>query len=89
MSIGTIIQEKVNALPMDLQEDVLEYIEKLSVDNRQIQNEEIEQKVAKRLLAKGLISEIPEPLSDEEDADFDLIEIEGEPVSEMIIKERR
>ncbi|CAN5579109.1 hypothetical protein BH24ACI2_BH24ACI2_16390 [soil metagenome] len=89
MSIGTIIKEKVNALPMDLQEDVLEYVEKLSANSRQIPNEQLEQEVAKRLLAKELISEVPEPLSDEEDADFDLIEVEGEPVSEMIIKERR
>lgn len=40
------------------------------------------------LLAKGVISEIPEGLTDEED-DFEPIEFEGEPLSEMIIRERR
>ncbi len=89
MSIGTIIQEKIRALPIDLQEDVLEYVEKLSANNQQTKEKEIEQEVAKRLFAKGLISEIPEPLSDAEDADFELIEVEGKPVSEMIIRERR
>ncbi|CAN5697674.1 hypothetical protein BH18ACI1_BH18ACI1_10640 [soil metagenome] len=40
------------------------------------------------LLAKGVISEIPEGITDEED-DFEPIEIEGEPLSETIIRERR
>ncbi len=39
------------------------------------------------LLAEGFISEIPEGMTDEED-DFELIEIEGEPISETIIKDR-
>jgi len=42
-----------------------------------------------RLLEKGLISEIAEPMSDAEDAEFEPIEVEGEPLSEMIIRERR
>ena len=40
------------------------------------------------LLAKGLISNIPEGITDDED-DFEPVEFEGEPVSEMIIRERR
>lgn len=89
MNIGTIIQEKVDALPLYLQKDVLEYVENLSTGKSPAQNEEVERKVAKRLLAKGLISEMPELLTDAEDAGFELIEVEGETVSEMIIKERR
>lgn len=89
MNLGTVIQDKVNALPSDLQEEVLQYIERLVSANRKIQTAEIENEVSKRLLAKGIISEIPEKMSDEEDAEFELISIEGEPLSETIIKERR
>ncbi len=47
-----------------------------------------EREFAEYLLAKGVISEIPEGITDEED-DFEPIEIEGEPLSETIIRERR
>lgn len=40
------------------------------------------------LLAKGAITHIPEGMTDDED-DFEPIEIEGEPLSEIIIRERR
>lgn len=39
------------------------------------------------LLAEGLISNIPETYTDEDD-DFEPIEIEGEPLSESILKDR-
>jgi TRAP-type C4-dicarboxylate transport system substrate-binding protein len=89
MNLGIVIQDKVNTLPPDLQEEVLRYIEKLASANRKIQTVELEQEVSKRLLAKGIISEIPEPMTDEEDAEIELITIEGEPLSKTIIKERR
>jgi hypothetical protein len=89
MNTGTIIQDKVNALPSEMQKEVLQYVERLVSANRAIQTAEIEQEVAKRLLARGLISEIPEPMSDEEDAETELLTIKGEPLSETIIKERR
>jgi len=38
-------------------------------------------------LEKGLIGEIP-PRWDDDDEDFEPIEIEGEPLSKMIIRER-
>lgn len=40
------------------------------------------------LLAKGVITHIPEGMTDEDD-DFEPIEFEGKPLSEMIIRERR
>lgn len=43
----------------------------------------------KRLLEKGLITEIAGPMTDEEDDEFDAIEIGGEPLSQMILRERR
>lgn len=51
--------------------------------------ENLEREILERLLAKGLLSEIVEPMTDDEDDEFEPIEIEGEPLSEMIIRERR
>ena len=47
-----------------------------------------EEQFLQYLLAKGVITHIPAGMTDEED-DFEPIEIEGEPLSEMIIRERR
>jgi predicted DNA-binding antitoxin AbrB/MazE fold protein len=47
-----------------------------------------EENFLQMLLAEGLISHIPEGITDDED-DFEPIEIEGEPLSETIIRERR
>jgi hypothetical protein len=41
------------------------------------------------LLAEGIISEIPPCIFDDEEENFEPIEVEGEPLSEMIIRERR
>ncbi|MDQ3749619.1 MAG: hypothetical protein M3367_11525 [Acidobacteriota bacterium] len=46
-----------------------------------------EAEIAEILLAKGIISKIPAHWNDDED--FEPIEIEGEPISETIIRERR
>ncbi len=48
-----------------------------------------EQEVLERLVAKGVISEIVAPMSDEEDGEYPPMEIAGEPLSEMIVRERR
>ena len=41
------------------------------------------------LLSKGIISDIPTRNETDEDDDFESIMFEGEPLSEMIIRERR
>lgn len=46
------------------------------------------QELWQKLFEEGLITHIPSGISDEED-DFEPIEIEGEPISETIIRERR
>ena len=89
MNLGSVIQDKVNALPFELQEEVLRYVERLASVNRTIRETQLENEVSKRLLSKGIISEIPEPMSDEEDAEIELMNIEGGPLSETIIRERR
>lgn len=48
-----------------------------------------EEAFARKLLADGFISNIPARDETDEEDDFELIEFEGEPLSEMIIRERR
>ena len=50
--------------------------------------ERLEVELLQKMLAEGLISHIPEGISDEDD-DFEPIEVMGKPVSETIIEERR
>ena len=59
------------------------------IDSPISDEERVEQEVLKRLLAKGLLSEIAPGLTDEEDDEIQPIEIAGEPLSEMLIRERR
>jgi len=43
--------------------------------------------ILREMLAEGMISHIPEGISDEDD-DFEPIEIKGEPLSETILEDR-
>lgn len=81
------IVEEVRALTLDEQRTLREMLEKLLVtDAAQMTEDQFEQ----RLLAKGIISRIPPRIRD---ADFYAnrkpIEVEGKPLSETIIEERR
>lgn len=71
-------------------EEVLEWLEERRAAGRtEVLAAEAERQVLEALLSKGMLEEIVEPMTDEEDDDFEPIEIEGEPLSEMIIRERR
>lgn len=82
--------QMIEQLSDDEQKKVADWLEKRKpVTAEQVSDEsELEQKFLARLLEKGLISEIP-PRWDDDDDDFEPIEVEGEPLSEMIIRERR
>ena len=54
-------------------------------EQRPITEDEVEQ----ILLAKGIISEIPPRVPDDEEETFEPIEVPGKPLSETIIEERR
>ena len=59
---------------------------------KEFAEEEIEARevaFSKKLLAEGFISNIPPRDETDDDDDFEPIEFEGEPLSEMIIRERR
>ncbi len=51
--------------------------------------EEFKARLFEQLMKDGLLSEVAPGLTDEEDDEIQPIEIDGEPLSEMIIRERR
>ena len=83
------IIETLQHLPAFEQKKVLDWLEehKPTVDEK-ISEEELEAEVDRMLLERGILKEIPAGITDDED-DFEPIEIEGEPLSETIIRERR
>ena len=79
----------IQQLSASEQKQVLEWLEAYHpTADKKLSEAEIESEVDRTLLARGIIKEIPVGLTDEED-DFEPIEIEGEPLSETIIRERR
>ena len=80
----------IQQLSASEQKKILDWLEehKPTIEGKVSEEEDLERKFLESLLAKGLISEIP-PRWDDDDDDFEPIEIEGEPLSEMIIRERR
>ena len=53
----------------------------------QSQNTRVSPEILREMLAEGMISRIPEGISDDED-DFEPIEIKGKPLSETILEDR-
>lgn len=88
MMTTTEILNEIYRLPLSQRKEIKEKLAKdLNEDvpeSPQISEEEF----LRQLFEKGIISHIPEGITDEED-DFEPIEIEGEPISETIIRERR
>ena len=83
------VKRTIQQLPAAEQRELLEWFEEHKpIIDEEVSEEELEAKVLNRLLEKCIISEIP-PRWDDDDEDFEPIEIEGEPLSKMIIRERR
>ena len=80
----TEILNEIYKLPLSEQTN----IKKSLLDRASIQNEMPKQELWQKLFEEGLITHVPRDISDEDD-DFEPIEIEGEPISETIIRERR
>ena len=81
-------------------QEIISEIRKLPVEQQREVRESLEEKEPQPLMtdpeflemlhAKGIIGNIPDPDAyTDEDDDFEPIEIAGEPLSEMIIRERR
>ena len=87
MSAQELLTE-IQKLPPAEQQRLLEALErdvKMKSEQRPITEDEVEQ----ILLAKGIISEIPPRVPDDEEETFEPIEVPGKPLSETIIEERR
>jgi hypothetical protein len=73
-------------------EERQQFIELLRVQQSSEQNKSVEEGIAQTLLRKGIIRKIPSKLSPEDIARSDAwkpIKLEGRPVSETLIEERR
>ncbi len=59
------------------------------IENQISDDKKFKARLFEQLMKDGLLSEIAPGLTDEEDDEIQPIEIPGEPLSEMIIRERR
>lgn len=84
------VKQSIQQLPTVELKELFDWFEDYKPNLEQKPSDEkLEVRVLRRLLEKGLISEIVEPMTDEEDDEFEPIMIAGEPLSQMIIRERR
>ncbi len=88
MMTTTEILNEIYRLPISQRKEIKEKLAKDLKDDAPETPQISEEDFLQQLLAEGIISHIPEGITDEED-DFEPIEIEGEPISETIIRERR
>ena len=83
----------IQNLPLPEQWRVLDWLNQhrptLAVAEKASTAEKLERQVLERLLAKGLLSEITTPMTDTEDDECEPLAIDGEPLSDMILRERR
>ena len=59
---------------------------KIIIEN-DAENLRVSDELLREMLAEGLISHIPERITDEED-DFEPVEIKGKPLSETVLEDR-
>ena len=86
MSAQELLTE-IQKLPPAEQQRLLEALKrdvKMKSEQRPITEDEVEE-----ILAKGIISEIPPRVPDDEEETFEPIEVPGKPLSETIFEERR
>ncbi len=84
MMTTTEILNEIYKLPLTEQSNIKRSLLEKTETTHEVSKQDLWQK----LFEEGLITHIPSNMSDEED-DFEPIEIEGEPISETIIRERR
>lgn len=78
------ILNEIYKLPLNEQTNV----KKSLFEKSQTENESANRELWQKLFEEGVITHIPNGLPDEDD-DFEPVEIDGEPISETIIRERR
>lgn len=77
------IIKQVKSLPLDEQRQILEALQK-DLSRPTMSEDEVE----RILRAKGIISEIPQRLPDDEEETYEPVEITGKSLSEIVIEER-
>ncbi len=85
MMTATEILNEIYRLPLAEQKKIKQNL------FEKTENETVEspgRELWRKLYDEGVITHIPSGVSDEDD-DFEPVEIEGEPISETIIRERR
>lgn len=89
MSAQELLAE-IQKLPLDEQRRLLEALASNVEQQTETRQPTSEDEVQRILLEKGIISSIPDLSAyTDEDDDFAPIEVEGKPLSETIIEERR
>jgi hypothetical protein len=88
MMTTTEILKEIRNLPVSEQQKIKQNLLNDTDLNGESKPQMTEEEFLQTLLAKGVISEIPVGITEEED-NFEPVEFEGEPVSETIIRERR
>lgn len=77
----------VQTLPVQVQEEIVKTLQQ-NLKKRPAKPALDEDEIERRLLAKGLISEIPPRVQDAEEDNYQPIKISGKPLSESILEER-
>jgi hypothetical protein len=88
MMTPTEILNEIHKLPPAQQKELKEKLFEETGANGATKPQMSEEEFLQQLYAEGFITHIPEKYTDEDD-DFEPVEIEGEPISETIIRERR
>jgi hypothetical protein len=84
----TEILNEIHKLPLAQQKELKDKLFEETEINGEAKSQMSEEEFLQQLYAEGFITHIPEKYTDEDD-DFEPVEIEGEPISETIIRERR
>jgi hypothetical protein len=88
MMTTTEILNEIHRLPPAEQKELKRKLFEETEINETAKPQMTEEEFLQMLIDEGLIANIPQKYTDEDDH-FEPIEIEGEPISEMIIRERR
>jgi hypothetical protein len=79
------LYQEAMALPPDDLQRLIEMLSEAELARPEMTEEEFQM----RLMSDGIISELPKPLAEREEEGFRPIQVQGKPLSETIIEERR
>jgi len=79
------LYQEAKALPLDDLRRLIEMLSQVELSEPAMTEEEFQI----HLMNEGIISELPKPLAEREEEDLRPIQVKGQPLSEMIIEERR